>query len=224
MGISKNIFNSSIGRKLLMALSGLGFIGFLLGHVSGNLLLFKGDNGKSFNEYAHFMKTTPVIWVTEVIIFTLIIVHIVDAIILTVQNKKARPQPYAGTKNTSKASFASRKASALGIILLAFFILHMADFFIPAKLLGLTPKTPDGLDDLYAVVVAKFSNIVYVIIYVACMIPLFFHLSHGFQSAFQTMGWRHPKYTPMIKGFGYFLGVVIPGLFASMPLFIYLFK
>ena len=207
-----------------MALSGLGFIGFLLGHVSGNLLLFKGDSGQSFNEYAHFMKTTPIIWVTEVIIFTLIIIHIVDAIVLTIQNKKARPQQYAGSKNASNASFASRKASALGMILLAFFILHMADFFIPAKILGHAPKTADGLDDLYAVVVAKFSNIGYVIIYVVCMFALFFHLSHGFQSAFQTMGWRHPKYTPLVKKIGYFLGIIIPALFASMPLFIYFTK
>ena len=146
-----------------MALSGLGFVGFLLGHVSGNLLLFKCDGGHSFNEYAHFMKTTPIIWVTEVIIFTLIIVHIVDAIILTIQNKKARPQPYAGGKKASGATLGSRKASVLGIILLAFFILHMADFFIPAKLLGKTPTTPEGIDDLYAVVVAKFSNLAYVL-------------------------------------------------------------
>lgn len=225
--MAKGIFGSSIGRKTLMAISGLGFVGFLLGHVSGNLLLFKGDEGRAFNEYAHFMKTTPIIWVTEVIIFGLIILHIVDGIILTVQNKKARPVKYASKKAASDATVASRYASLLGGVLLIFFILHLKDFFIPSKLMGLAPKvTYDGvtMDNLYAEVLHEFKETSHLLVYVISMVALALHLGHGFQSAFQSLGLRHAKYTPLIKGLGYLLAIVIPGLFAAMPLYIYFIK
>ena len=223
MSLLKDLFNSSIGRKVMMSLSGIGFVGFLIGHVTGNLLLFKDDDGLAFNEYAHFMKTTPIIYVAEVLIFILIFVHVIDGIILTVKNKKARPIQYAGKKKASTATATSRYASVLGIILLIFFIIHMLDFFIPAKLLGQTTKVAGtDIDNLYVEVVKKFSYLPYVILYVICMLALAFHLAHGFQSAFQSLGFRHEKFTPMIKMIGYFVAVVIPTVFALMPVYIYI--
>ena len=219
MAITKASFNTSIGRKVLMALSGLGFVGFIIGHVSGNLLIFNNDGGEAFNEYAHFMKTTPIIWVAEIVIFTLILVHIIDGIVLTIQNRKARPVPYASKKKSSDASLSSRYMSFLGGTLLIFFILHLADFFFPSKITG-----SEFGDDLYAMVVAKFQNLGYVIFYVLCMVALGLHLAHGVASAFQTMGWKHPKIYKPAKAIGYLLAIAVPLLFASVPVFIYLTK
>ncbi|MCP4522208.1 MAG: succinate dehydrogenase cytochrome b subunit [Cytophagales bacterium] len=219
----KDTLTSSIGRKLIMAITGLGLIGFLLVHLIGNLALLAGDGGISFNEYAHSMKGSPVILIGEVVIFSGFLFHIIDGIGLVISNKKARPVSYGGGAN-AKTSTGSKIMGPLGIVITVFFILHLVDFFYRAKIADDLGLDANNIADLYALVVEKFQSPAYVAIYVVSMIAIGIHLNHGFQSAFQTFGLNHLKYTPIIKFIGTAYAVVVPGAFAFIPLFFYFTK
>lgn len=219
----KDTLTSSIGRKLIMAITGLGLIGFLLVHLSGNMMLLVDDGGKSFNEYAHGMKGNPLILLGEIVIFGGFLFHIVDGIILYNKNKNARPVAYAGGSN-AKTSTGSKYMGPLGMAILVFFILHLADFFYKAKIANSLGTSAEGIPDLYAQVVLTFSNPIYVIAYVLGMVALGIHLNHGFQSAFQTLGLNHVKYSPIIKTLGTIYAVVVPAAFAFFPVFFFLTK
>ncbi|MFK7900862.1 MAG: succinate dehydrogenase cytochrome b subunit [Cyclobacteriaceae bacterium] len=229
MSSVKSIFASSLGKKYIMAITGLGLTLFLFGHLGGNFLLFKSDGGEAFNAYAHFMKTTPIIWVSEIVIFSGLIFHIVDGIALVFANKKARPVDYAYKKGGSnQTSWASKKMGLLGTLLLIFLILHLANFFMKTKILpddGSIPKyiLADGTEvaDLFLMVKVYFQNIIYVTIYVVCMIGLSFHLSHGVQSAFQSLGLKNKKVSPIIQKVGLLIAFIVPLLFASIPVYFY---
>lgn len=217
----KDTLTSSIGRKLIMALTGLGLIGFLIVHLSGNFMLLADDGGKAFNEYAHSMKGSPLILIGEIVIFGGFIFHIIDGITLVMKNKSARPIAYEGGSK-AKTSAGSMYMGSLGTVILIFFILHLADFFYKAKIANSLPTSSEGIPDLYAVVVATFSNPIYVIIYVLGMLAIGIHLNHGFQSAFKTLGLNHVKYSPVIKTLGTIYSVVVPAAFAFFPIFFYL--
>jgi len=219
-----------------MSITGIGLILFLVGHVSGNLLLFKNDGGVAFNEYAHFMGTNPIVRIPEVIIFLGFIFHIVDGIMLTIKNRKARSQGYVKNAGGANSTWASRSMGFLGIILLIFLVIHLSNFFVKARLAEAGEgkaieyaKTPAGepmiaadgepIKDLYAVVESEFEVPWYSALYVICMIALAFHLYHGFWSAFQTLGVNHPKYNGAIKATGVAFCIIVPALFATMPLY-----
>ena len=252
----KQTFNSSLGKKLIMALTGLFLCTFLIVHLGGNLLLFCDDNGYSFNMYANFLTHFPPIEVVAYILYLAIIVHAIYALVLTIGNKKARPVAYAAS-NDAPASWSSKNMGLLGSILLLFLVIHMGDFWYKYKFThtvgykeyrintqtqettvsDFTPPsqefehsvTPDGVfeivrvKDIHAKVSESFSLLWYDIIYVIAMGAVAFHLLHGFQSAFQTLGWRHRKYTPVVEFIGtWFFGVIIPLGFALMPIIYYL--
>lgn len=216
-------FSSTLGRKLLMALTGLFLIIFLIGHVSGNMLLFKGDGGQAFNEYADFMTTNQLVKVLSYLTYISIIAHVVYAIILSVVNKKARPVGYAEVKASSNSSWNSRNMGVLGTIILIFIVVHLQNFWAQMHWGSIPMVTYESGEyrDLYAVVNLAFSNIGLVILYVVAMAFLGFHLNHGFASAFQTLGLNHKKYTPAIKFIGSAFSILVPALFASMPIYIY---
>lgn len=217
-----NLLSSSLGRKLLMALTGLFLILFLPIHLAGNLQLLKHDEGQAFNIYARFMTHNPLIKTVSYILYTSIVLHAVWAILLTRRNKAARG---AGYKVTNKSShWTSRSMGILGSILLFFIVVHMRQFWYEMHWGGIPTKVYDGetYKDLYTVVVVAYQEIWYVVLYVVSMAVLAFHLYHGFASAFQTLGLNHVKYNPVINFVGKAFAIIIPALFALIPIMMYL--
>ena len=216
---------SSLGEKLIMSLTGLFIIFFLIGHMLGNLLLFKDDGGQSFNEYAKFMTTTPFIMVLSFVTYGSIIVHIFYSIVVTLKNRAARPIAYAVSDRNASSLWTSRNMGILGTLILIFIVIHLKSFWFEMKFGSLPMVEYDGsgkIQNLYVIVVVAFSQLWYVVLYVVSMAALAFHLSHGFTSAFQTLGLTHVKYTPFIKRVGMAFAIIVPMVFASMPVYMYL--
>lgn len=216
-------FNSSLGRKLIMALTGLFLILFLIGHVSGNSLLFKNDGGEAFNQYATFMTTNPFIKVLSYLTYISVLGHVIYSIIITSRNRKARPVPYAMRDAAANSSLSSRNMGILGTLILIFLVIHLQGFWYQMHW-GNLPYVEYGGEqhkDLYSIVVFAFQELWIVALYVVSMVFLGFHLSHGFASAFQTLGLNHKKYTPVIKKLGLIFSIVVPAIFAAIPLYLY---
>ncbi|MES2730303.1 MAG: succinate dehydrogenase cytochrome b subunit [Bacteroidota bacterium] len=214
---------STIGRKVLMALTGFFLILFLVVHLIGNLQLLQNDGGEAFNKYAHFMGINPLIQTISIVNFFLILLHIVVSVLLTNRNRKARPTGYAYNKPSENSSLSSRNMGILGTVILIFLVIHLKGLWYRSKF-GIMPMTSYGGEeykDLYEITYQAFSQSWLVAIYVISMGFLAFHLSHGFQSAFQTLGLKHPKYTPVIKNIGLAFSIIIPAAFAAIPLVIF---
>jgi len=218
-----NFFTSSIGRKIIMSLTGIFLILFLTIHLIGNLQLLYDDGGKTFNLYAKMMGENPLIQIISKGNFFFILLHAVMGIVLWFQNKSAKGSRYAVKANNT--TFSSQYMASFGMIILAFILLHLYQFFLQMKAPELFNSTEmatyDGVEvrNLYKLVAATFSNIGYVIFYVISMIVIGLHLSHGFQSAFQTLGLNHKKYTPAIEALGKLFSIVVPAGFALIPLY-----
>ena len=222
MGSIANAFSSSIGKKLIMGLTGLFLISFLVVHCFLNCFVFIPDGGLMFNTGAHFMATNWLIRAMEVVLMAGLLLHIVQGARLTFENQAARPVKYAYHDGQSNSKWYSRSMGLLGTLLLIFLIVHLAQFWTVSRFTGIPSEDANGHEDLYAVMKETFSNIGWVILYVLSMISLAYHLLHGFASTFQTMGWNHKKYTPIIKAIGVGFSIIIPLLFAAMPVWIYL--
>lgn len=216
--------SSSIGKKVIMSLTGLFLIVFLAVHMVGNMQLLKSDGGEAFNLYTVFMTTNPLIKTVSYLLYTFIVVHVVYAILLNRQNTAARPQNYAYSKSVGNSTWASRSMTFLGVMTLIFLVIHLKSFWYEMKFGAIDTVMIDGKEvkDLYSVVSAAFAQEWYVAIYVISMVFLGFHLSHGFQSAFQTLGLNHVKYTPIIKKLGVAFSIIVSFLFAIQPIYMYL--
>lgn len=223
MGWLSQTFTSSVGKKLVMAITGLFLISFLIVHLSGNFLLLKNDNGAAFLQYSEFMKTNPIILVMEVVLFLGFIFHAFNGFRLALENKRARPVGYAVNRPSENSSFFSRTMVWTGSIVFIFLVIHLKSFFVDHKVTAWMGATHE--ETLYQAVVSAFQNPVYTWFYVVAMVLLGFHLNHGFQSAFQTLGLNHKKFTPLIQKLGLFYAIVVPLLFAYVPLyFLYIYK
>ena len=278
------LLKSSIVKKYWMALTGLFLCLFLAGHLAGNLQLIFGTS-KQFNEYALFMTTNPAVKLLSYLTYISILFHAIDGIMLTIQNKKARPVGYAKTDGSS-SSLASRNMAVLGTVIMVFIATHMVNFWakmhfdknIPLQQIQLVgtkdsqmpymqldqsgklskeffetikmqtqgqydlevqdmtkivnKKTGEvvfeGYKDLYKLTVDFFKDAKYglffTIGYVLAMLALAFHLWHGFQSAFQSLGATSSKLTPAIKFFGRAFAIIVPLLFAIIPIFLHFKK
>ncbi|MEN9744114.1 MAG: hypothetical protein RLZZ65_1919 [Bacteroidota bacterium] len=277
------LFKSSIGKKVFMALTGLFLCTFLVGHLLGNLqlVLKTGEEGRrAFNEYAYFMGHNPFIKILSYVTYIAVLIHVVDGIMLTIQNRKARPVRYAYTKPAANSSSASRSMAILGTLILVFLATHMANFWWKMKvkeevplhtytlemknpmmgaantelyythvpgvqpipkdpnnivekgtdlyIKGTNVKVAEGYRDLHTLVIDFFSKskneaaLFAVLFYVISMLVLAYHLLHGFQSAFQSLGINHPKYTSIIKKIGVAFAIAVPLLFAIIPVIIYM--
>jgi succinate dehydrogenase / fumarate reductase cytochrome b subunit len=217
-----NFLSSTIGRKFLMALTGLFLILFLAVHLAGNLQLMKADGGRAFNIYTQFMTSNLVIKTISYVNYATILLHIIWAIILTVRNRKARgPEGYAVSRNSSH--WTSRNMGVLGTLILIFLIIHLRGFWYEMHWGEIPTENYDGVavKNLYAVVDFAYQNVWFVIFYVASMAFLAFHLLHGFASAFQTLGLNHVKYNPVIKFIGVAFAIIVPALFALIPIYMY---
>jgi succinate dehydrogenase / fumarate reductase, cytochrome b subunit len=220
----KNTLTSSIGQKVVMSLTGLFLITFLIVHLIGNISLLYTD-GDAFNTYAHFMKYNPLIKIGEIVMGVVFLLHIVQGILLMKKNASARTQGYAVAHKHEKVSFTSKYMGQFGLVILAFLILHLWDFFsfkywrksdIPMEII-------DGVkvENLFAKVIQVYTESpIHWIIYPAAMFVLALHLNHGLQSAFQTLGWNHKKYTPAIKAVGAAYSFIIPLALALIPILI----
>ena len=206
-----------------MALTGLFLISFLLVHLLGNFQLLHHDEGRAFNLYARFMTSNPIIKTMSYLLYSAIILHVVWAVLLTRQNRKARGSGVYAIKNKS-ADWSSRNMGFLGAIVFIFLVIHLKDFWYVMHNGPIETQMYDGSEvkDLYAVVVLAFSQAWYVILYVVSMAMLAFHLWHGFASAFQTLGLNHLKYNGLIQVIGRTVAIVIPLLFALIPVLMFL--
>ncbi|RYZ52974.1 MAG: succinate dehydrogenase cytochrome b subunit [Sphingobacteriales bacterium] len=221
MSSTGNLFTASIGRKMVMGLTGLFLISFLVVHCFLNSLIFINDGGLTFNEGAHFMGTNWIIRAMEIVLIGGLLLHVIQAALLTYQNRKARPTGYAVHNGRANSTWYSRSMGLLGTLLLIFLIVHMSNFWVKSRFTGIPGVDANGREDLFIIMIETFQNVWVVILYVLAMISLAYHLMHGFWSAFQTMGWNHKKYTPFIKSFGYWFSIIISLIFAAMPLAIY---
>ena len=268
------ILKSSLAKKYWMSFTGLFLCLFLSGHLAGNLQLIFSD-ALHFNQYALFMTTNPAVKILSYVTYISILFHAIDGILLTVQNRKARPIGYAKTDGSS-SSFSSRNMAVLGTVILVFIVTHMVNFWavmhfdknMPLQTIsigqagqqqefylttdgGYLPKAQvdqqmvkienrteffdaaanvkikEGYKDLHKITVAFFKDpktgLIATILYVLAMFTLAFHLLHGFQSAFQSLGLSNPKYTPIIKKFGTAFAIIVPLLFAIIPVYIHFF-
>ena len=233
-----NLLTASIGRKLLMSVSGLFLILFLFVHLFLNSFLlldgvFGFEKGQMFNAGVHFMGTNPLIKIIEPMLALGFIVHIVYSLILTFQNMKARgPQSYASGKKTSGVEWASQNMLVLGIVIFSFLVVHIINFYMRMKgliaweaaevefpFLGNMAKG----EDAYTLVNATFKILPVVIIYIVGSVSLAFHLSHGFWSSFQTIGLNNTKWMPRLKAISNILAIVLGGGFSVIALAQYLF-
>ena len=207
-------FNYSIGRKIIMALTGLFLYTFLFVHVSGNWLLFKNDNGQSFNEFSHFMTHNPLIRVAEILLFSFIVIHAFMGISLSLKNKKARPVSYATYTPNKKTFWTSRNTITTGLVILVFIILHLAQIYVPYRIVGFGEQ-----ETLFEHTKEVISTPWIAIFYVIATVLLAMHLHHGIASAFQTLGLRHPNYYSSIKMVIIIISVIICAGFAAMPIY-----
>lgn len=217
--------SSSLGRKVVMSLTGLFLSSFLIVHMAGNLQIFKGDNGRAFNEYTYFMTHNPVIITISYLLYTSILVHALMSFILTRHNRASRPVKYAYSRPEANSPWSSRNMGILGTVLLFFLIIHMRTFWYEMHFGSVPMAEYDGKQykDLYVVVKEAFSQWWYVLFYIISMAAVGYHLAHGFQSGFQSLGIRHTKYTPVIEFVGrYFFALIIPVAFAAMPIYVFL--
>lgn len=220
--MSQGFLKSSIGKKVVMGLTGLFLISFLVVHCFINSLIFFNDGGLTFNTGAAFMAHNWLIRAGELVLFAGLILHIIQALILTIENKKARPIGYAKFNGAANSSWYSRSMGLLGTLLLMFLIIHLTHFWVKSRFTGLPGEDTNGNENLYAVMQETFKMLWVVILYVLSMISLAYHLLHGFQSAFQSLGLNHKTYTPIIKKTGVAFSILIPFIFALMPVLMYL--
>lgn len=225
--MSKSGFlQSSIGKKFIMGITGLFLISFLVVHCFVNALIFVNDGGETFNLGCEFMGTNWIIRAMEIVLFAGLIAHMVQALILTIENRKARPVGYAKFDGAANSKWYSRSMGLLGTLLLMFLILHLTHFWVQSRFTDNLAHTEDQIEGDQITMFERmkfiFAYLPVVIIYCLGMISLAYHLLHGFQSAFQTLGLNHPKYTPCIKFCGVAFSIIVPLIFAAMPISIYM--
>lgn len=282
------LLKSSVAKKYWMALTGLFLCLFLVGHLAGNLQLIFGT-ALQFNEYALFMTTNPAVKILSYLTYISIVFHAIDGIVLTIQNKKARPIGYAKNNAAANSAWASRNMAILGTLVLVFIATHMINFwammhfdknmplmvqtievqlgmpqdfyigrqtgqFFPVEQVKKAGEADDAnfpkqleikngtelynaqvnvkmgelYKDLYKITIDFFKDAKYglyfTLFYVFSMLVLAFHLLHGFSSAFQSLGINNPKYNGFIKGLGKGFAIIVPLLFAIIPLYIHFLK
>jgi succinate dehydrogenase / fumarate reductase cytochrome b subunit len=221
-------FTSSVGKKWVMALTGLFLISFLVIHVGINSCIFNDlpvfdpdDNGRMFNKAAHYMGSSYIIRIIEIGLFIGFIIHIVQGYILEVQNRSTRKKGYKIKMGSKGSTWYSKSMGLLGTLLLLFLVMHISHFWVPSRITGnLEPARYGDTEthNLFARMVQVFQNPWIVGLYVLGCISLAWHLLHGFQSAFRTLGLSNHRYVSLVKGMGAVFSVFVPSLFALMPI------
>jgi succinate dehydrogenase / fumarate reductase, cytochrome b subunit len=220
------VFRSSIGKKFLMALTGLGLVVFVITHLAGNLALYKSE-GSTFNAYTQGLAGFGfLLYIAEVGLLLAFLVHIVTAILIKRGHKEARPVRYvvARPKNgPTQSNLSSRNMISSGVILLIFLVLHIWQFKYGPGINDGYVTDVNGVQgrDLYRLVVETFHQPLYVVIYVGAMLFLGLHLRHGFWSAFQSLGAMNPRFTRLVYALGFFIAAILALGFLFIPIWIY---
>jgi|WetSurMetagenome_2_1015567.scaffolds.fasta_scaffold626687_1 succinate dehydrogenase / fumarate reductase, cytochrome b subunit len=210
-------YATSIGQKVLSALTGLFLCVFLVIHISGNLLLFKNDDGRAFNEYAAANASSLLIRSIEIVLFAGFLIHIFWGIRLWIFNRRARRHGYVSYRPSENSSLFSRVMLLSGSIVLLFLVIHLRSFWVPMRFNG-------GQEvSVFLIVRTAFQSPLYDAFYIACVALLGFHLRQGFQAAWQTFGVRS-LWRPVVEGVAVLFWLIIPIGFASMPLYFLLSK
>ncbi len=221
------IKQSSLTKKYIMAFAGIFLVLFLLVHLGINLFILPitENHQEVYGKAIHFMTTNPLVKVFEVVLFAAFIIHIVYGTILQIQNWMARPKRYR-REGWSQTSFFSKFMIHTGIIIFIFLVIHFINFYfvklgITAPPRGEAPVL--GEEDFYHMAVNLFSSVPYAVVYIILLILLGFHLNHAFQSAFQSLGLNHSKYTPIIYWIGILYSIVVSLGFICIPLYFLVF-
>ena len=201
--------SSSIGKKLMMAVTGFSFVGFLAAHLAGNLTIYGGPD--AFNSYAEHLHSLGVFLnAAEIVLLFFFVIHVLTGIVLFYQNLMARPERYAVNRRAGGRTIGSATMPYTGALLLAFIIFHLLNFHFVDK----------SSTTIFAIVSNAFADPVYVVIYVVAVVIAAVHVSHGFWSAFQTVGANHPKYMPLIKTTGIVFSLIVGAGFGFLPIYI----
>ena len=220
MGWFREFANSSIGKKFVMAVTGSFLIIFLIVHLIGNLTLYLGED--AFNSYVLALDAIkPLIRIIELVLLAAFVFHIFNGVRLWFENKRANPKKYAINVGSDNSTIFSRTMFVTGSIIFIFLVIHLVTFFYRFNFFD-----PEGLathHKYYDVVIGFLQMPWYSALYIIAMVLLGFHLNHGFESAFQTFGWNHKKYTPMIKAIGTIYAIVMAVAFASIPIYFLFF-
>jgi succinate dehydrogenase / fumarate reductase cytochrome b subunit len=220
MGWFFKFVNSSIGKKITMAVTGGFLLIFLIIHLAGNITLFFGAD--AFNGYVKALEVVkPLIRVIEVVLLAAFLLHIFNGLRLWLENKRARGVTYKVNSASENSNVFSRTMFLTGSIVFIFLVLHLGTFFWRFNV-----HDPTGLaneHEYFQIVVDFLSCWWYVLLYIIAVVLLGFHLNHGFQSVFQTFGWNHKKYTPLIKKLGTIYAIIMAIGFASMPIYFFFF-
>jgi succinate dehydrogenase / fumarate reductase cytochrome b subunit len=211
---SLKMFYTSVGRKLVMAMTGLFLCIYLIEHLYGNLLLYKLDSGRAFNDYTEFMTGNIIIRAIEYVLFAGFIIHALDGFMLTIANRRARPVRYAVNRSSQNSTWFSRNMGLTGSIIFIFLVIHLREFFFAHRFGG-------SVEPMSVSVANAFSTSWYSALYIVSMVLLGAHLNHGFQSAFQTLGWNNHKYLKKLKYVGTTFAMVMMIGFASFPVMFY---
>lgn len=222
MNLIAGLFRSSLGKKYLMAISGMALFIFVIGHMLGNLQVFLGQ--ETFNAYGHFLQSKPeLVWAARLGLLAMVLLHIWAALKLTAENRAARPHSYGNYKPVG-SSFASRSMIISGLILLVFIIYHLLHFTVKTKGINMTGtdfhtlRDAKGFHDIYSMVIIGFRSPVVSIFYIVSMTLLCLHLSHGVSSMFQSLGWKNRKYGTFIDRFALVIaGILVVG-YSSIPI------
>lgn len=217
MGWVLHFAKSSIGAKVIVALTGALMFGFVLVHMAGNLQIFLGP--EPYNAYAHFLKGTPeLLWTARTVLLASVVTHAASSLRLNWLNRMSRKVGYQQRKY-ARATWTSRSMAVTGSMVLAFIVYHLAHFT-----LGLTDPThyglldPKGRVDAYSMFVYGFQNVPVSILYIVAMVLLGLHLEHGVSSMFQTLGINNPRFNPLINRLGQIFAVLVVLGNCSMPL------
>jgi len=212
---------STLLRKIVMSLTGLFLSFFLLIHFLGNLQLFLPPEQAhlQFNAYSHFLSGNIVIKIVSFVLYASIILHAIDGLIITLNNKKSGGNYQSGNRGRASKWY-SRNMGVLGTLILIFLVIHFQNFWYVYKF-GTPPLDENGNKDLYILVVHVFKEWWYVVIYVISMMALCYHLIHGIHSAIRTLGLFHPKFIQWFKTVGIAYSVIISTGFALMPVYIF---
>ncbi len=218
------LFTSSVGKKFVMGLTGISLISFLVVHVGINACIWAGDGGEMFNKAANFMGSTVVIRILEVGLFAGIFLHLVQGLMLVFQNRSKRSIGYQVPMGNKGSKWYSRSMGLLGTIVLLFLIIHWKQFWIPSRFLEVPEATYGSnapIHDLFSLMKDTFTQAWVVIVYVLACISLAYHLLHGFQSAFRSLGVYNNRYLRLINGVGIGFSIIVPLAFAMMPVSMY---
>ncbi|MFC1707656.1 succinate dehydrogenase cytochrome b subunit [Planctomycetota bacterium] len=217
------LVKSSVGKKAIMSLTGLCLFLFVAGHLAGNLLMYLGP--EQYNRYAHALASNPFIVPVELVLLTIFLVHVTFALLLTVENRSARPTSYVVYRGKGGSTLASRNMFISGTIILTFLALHVAMFKYGAK----PPPWPleahgstVNVIDFQTVVISAFGSPLYVLWYAFCVCVVGLHVSHGFGSLFRSLGLTHPLYTLWLDRLGVALAVAFAVGFSSIPILAFL--